>query len=222
MKKILAIFMALVVFSSFAFFAIGSSDDSSPSTQNDSVTPDNDDTTAAPVKKVSRGTISGNVYSNEFVGLSFTKPADWTFATDEELKATIDAGAEYTNYSDLELTLSESATVYDMQTSDSMGNSVMVLYENTMLSAFKKMTEDEYLENLKAGLQNVNGITYTFKGTNNVTLGDETFKRATFSASANGATIDQYYYVKSFDKYVVSIIVTTTTKDIAEIETMFS
>lgn len=221
MKKILAIFMALVVFSSFAFFAIGSSDDSSPSTPNDSVTTD-DTTTAAPVKKISRGTLSGNVYTNEFVGFSFTKPADWTFATDEELKATMDAGAEYTNYSDLELTLSESATVYDMQASDSMGNSVMVLYENTMLSAFKKMTEDEYFESLKSALQNVNGITYTLKGTNNVTLGDETFKKATFSASANGATIDQYYYVKAFDKYVVSVIVTTTTRDISAIEEMFS
>ncbi len=222
MKKILAIFMALVVFSSFAFFAIGSSDDSSPSTQNDSVTPDNDDTTAAPVKKVSRGTISGNVYTNDFIGFSFTKPSNWTFATDEEMKETLNAGAEYTDYSDFEMALSKQATIYDMQSQDTLGNSVMILYENTMLSGGVKMTEDEYLDVVKTSLQSVDGITYEYIGSNNVTLGDATFKRASFKASAYGATISQYYYVKSIDKYVVSVIVTTTTEDIAKIETMFS
>ena len=218
MKKFLALFMALVVFTSFAFFAVGSSDDEGTSGNSDV----NSGEVVETPKKLTRGTITGNVYTNDFAGVSFTKPSDWTFATEEEMKETLNAGAELTDYSDLELALAETATIYDMSAKDSIGNSVLVLCENTMLSAFKKVTEDEYLDLLKSGLQTINGISYTYNGVNNVTLGNTTFKRATFTAVASGVTLNQYYYVKSFDKYVFSIIVTTTTEDVETIEAMFN
>lgn len=45
-------------------------------------------------KKYARGTVTGNVYHSDFAELTFTKPDDWTFATDEEIAKMLGVGLE--------------------------------------------------------------------------------------------------------------------------------
>ncbi len=74
----------------------------------------------------------------------------------------------------------------------------------------------------KANTKNVSGMTYTHMCDEDVTLGNVAFKRSTYWLSANGVTIKQYVYAKSFDKYMAVIAVTATNKSVDTLEAMFS
>ena len=65
MKKLTALLLAFVLVLSFA--ACGTEDADTP-------------------KEFSRGVITGDVYESEYSGLRFTKPADWKYYTDDELR----------------------------------------------------------------------------------------------------------------------------------------
>ena len=34
---------------------------------------------------ITRGTVNGDVYTNDVLGFEFTKPSSWTYSTDEEI-----------------------------------------------------------------------------------------------------------------------------------------
>lgn len=221
LKVLTAILLALM----FVLFAMGSGS-GEPVENDDIVINDNVDIgepTEAPeaVKKtVSRGTISGNVYTNDFAGFTFTKPSDWVYATDEEIAQTINAGQSMLDLSLLEEALSTTASIYDMYAVDDYGNNVMVCYENTMLTAFRELTVDEYVESFKTQLLSVDTYDYELSSTEDITLGGTAYKKVVATADYNGYTITQAYYITIIDNYAVSIILTSSTMDIAEMEAM--
>ena len=228
MKKLLAVLLALTML--FAFAACGGGEDKN---QNDNDTgintnngsdldaaPDNsEDETAKPL----RGSVSGDVYTNEFAGITFTKPAEWKYLSDKELAETVNIGQDALDLSDLEVALAETATVYDMAAMDeAYGNSVMVLYENTLLSGGRKVTAEEYVSLLKTSLGEQTALSYTFESESKALLGDTEFIRGVFSAETNGVTLKQAFYVRVVDKYAIAVAVTLTNTEITEAEAMFS
>ena len=221
-KTLTAVLLALM----FVLFAMGSGEKSpeAPAADNDVVVNDViDEPTEAPeaVKKtVSRGTIIGDVYTNDFAGFTFTKPADWVYATDEEIAQTINADQSMVDLNLLEEALSTTASIYDMYAIDDYGNNVMVCYENTMLTAFREITVDEYVESFKTQLLSVDAYDYEFSSTEDITLGGTAYKKIVATADYNGYTITQAYYFTTIDNYAVSIIFTASTMDIAEMEAM--
>ncbi len=225
-KALTAVLLALM----FVLFAMGSGEKSpeKPVADDDVVVNDIvdvDEPTEAPTpvkKEVSRGTIVGDVYTNDFVGVTFTKPADWTYATDEEIAQTINVGQDMIDLNAFEEALSKTASIYDMYAVDAYGNNVMVCYENTMLTAFRELTVDEYESILISNITGLASPSYTFEGSEDVTLGDTTFRKTTFTATYEGVTLTQAYYGTIIDQYAVSIILTSSTMDLATMEAMFS
>lgn len=223
MKKIISILMCAVLLFSLAACSGGTDKDTDTNATTESTTEST--TEAAEEATISRGTIDGNVYTNDFAGFSFTKPDDWTFMTDEELTATINAGQSAMDLSSIEKTLAETASVYDMGVVDPYSsNNVMVAYENTLISGKRIVSESEYLEETKKTLETrATGITYESFDIEDVTLGDTTFKKMTCTATANGATIEQAIIVKGMGKYVVLITITSMNgEEFSTFEAMFS
>lgn len=214
MKKIIALLMCLAL-----VFSLAACSDNNGGAN---VTPDADVVDGA--KALSRGSIEGDVYTNDFIGITFTKGADWTYLSDAEMAQTLNAGQEIMDINTLEKVLSETATVYDMSVSNTDGtNNVMVLYENTMLTAFKEVTADEYAGYLEASLKKVEGQTYTRVSKENVKLGDTDFTKLLYSVAVDGVEISQAYYIKTIGKYAVAVLVTgLTADDITAMEAMFS
>lgn len=171
-------------------------------------------------KTITRGTIEGDVYTNEFADFTFTKPSTWIYLTDDEISEQINAGQDAMDLNSIEKALTEKSSLYDMASMDSLGNNVMICYENTMISGFKKFTAEEYIELLDSSLKNISGFTYTFEKTEDIKIGDNEFKKASYTVNYQGAEMTQAYYVKVIDKYVVTIIATAVTIDIADIEAM--
>lgn len=172
-------------------------------------------------KTVARGTITEDVYTNEFAEFTFTKPSTWIYLTDEEISEQINAGQDVLDLNSIEQALLEKSTLYDMAAMDSFGNNVLICYENTMISGFKKVTAEEYLELLDNSLKSLPGYDYVMIEKADIKFGDTEFKKAVYEVTVEGAEMTQAYYVRAIDKYIVGAIVTATTKDITEIEAMF-
>ena len=41
-----------------------------------------------------RGTVEGDVYQNEYMGIKFTKPSSWVYSTDEEIATVMNLAAD--------------------------------------------------------------------------------------------------------------------------------
>ena len=223
-KTLTAVLLALM----FVLFAMGSGEKSpeTPAVDNDVVVNDViDEPTEAPApvkKEVSRGTIAGDVYTNDFIGITFTKPADWTYATDEEIAQSINIGQDMIDLNAFKEALNQTASIYDMCAVDTYGNRVMVCYENTMLTAFREITVDEYIEGFKSHLQSTDA-SYEFLPLEDAKLGDTTFKKLNSKVTINGVEITQASYITVIDQYAVSVVLTTAVEGgIESMEAMFS
>ena len=172
--------------------------------------------------ELSRGMILGNIYTNNFAGFTFTKPSGWDYLTDEEIAETINIGQNALDLNAIEEALAKKATIYDMAASDpAHGNSVMICYENTRLTAGFNLSEDDYIEQMKKQIQNSGVYDYEFIGSEDSTLSGTAFKKVVFKAYPEGIEINQAYYIKAIDNYIVAVIVTATTESVEAIEAMF-
>lgn len=168
--------------------------------------------------KIARGEINGNVYTSTYNGITFTKPDSWVYATDAEIAASVNLGAEALDQNNFEKTVSEAVSVYDMSVKDPTGGSnVMILYENLSLSN-PKITESEYLATLEKQLKEQTAIAYTIGQTATKTIGGKVYKSLEMTASYSGISMAQTYYVRKIDNFMVGIIITaigdTTVDDI--------
>ena len=225
MKKLIAILMCAVILFSLGACSGGNGDgENTPPVSTSEADTSTPDTTKEKTDEaqIARGTISGDVYTNDFVGITFTKPTEWSYLTDKEISETVNIGQNALDLSVIEKALTETATVYDMATRDDYGNSVMVCYENTMLTALREITIDEYEQNVKVNLESITEIDYEFQSSEDISLGDTSFRRIIFSATVNDVEMTQAYYAKVMGKYVITFIVTAVTEDVKAIEAMFT
>lgn len=236
MKKLMALLMSAALMLSLAACAGDNETDTDADTtaavvnEETDASENNSDTEAETEekednssKKITRGTIDGDVYTNDFMNFTFTKPADWRYLSDEEIAQTINAGSEVLDLNSLEEALSSTASIYDMCAVNATGTeNVMLCYENTMLTAFRQLTADEYIDAVRQQLDALTEIDYTLSETEDATLSNIDFRRFDATANVNGVELSQSYYVRAEGKYIASVIVTTVETPIETIEAMFN
>jgi len=170
MKKLLALLLALVMLLSLA--ACGSSDDDEEDIRG-SVSSDKDkdkdkDKDDDKKDEVEIGTTKNNTYKNEFAGIKCTLDSDWTFLTDEEIKANNETtygllGSQY------EEAIKNASVFMDMMAQHSNGmDSVNVTIEK-LSGIAASYTETEYAEASKS----VKKSAFEQLGMKNVTLAVE-------------------------------------------------
>ena len=175
-------------------------------------------------KKLSRGTIEGDVYTSEFAGITFTKPESWVYSTDEEIAQVMNVGAELLDRSEFEQKAAELTTIYDMMVKDVLwGNNVSVAFENLQLSQASNITVDQYIETVKTLMvQQASVMNYEFGDTAEVKLGEQTYSRLPATGSYSGISFDQYMYLRKEGVYM--IVITISVFDgtaVSEFEAMF-
>ena len=212
MKKIIALLMCLAL-----VFSLAACSDNNGGAN---VTPDAD---GASSKVISRGTINGDVYTNDFIGITFTKPADWNYLSDAEIADVLNAGQKEMDLTSTEKALNKIALIYDAAAKSADGTSVYIMYENPLLTFSREVTADEYAEQINQGFIETERPTYTNISKENVTLGNADFIKLLYEVSLDGVQFTQAYYVTVIDKYVVSVILSgLTAEDITAMEAMFS
>lgn len=232
MKKLLAILLAAVML--FSFAACGKTDNSGVKEQlgsgsladkdanvNENNDADVEETTEKKIE-VSRGSLTGNTYTNEFVGFRFNAPADWKYMSDAEMAEAVQIGVNASDYSNFKGTLDKIGTIYDAIATDEYGNSVMVCYENTETTGDCTVNAMEYHEILKKQLESQTALNYTYQTYKTVVINGTSFIQGIFKVESNGTEIDQFYLIRISENYAVTIMCSLTTYTEAEMLAMFS
>lgn len=174
--------------------------------------------------ELSRGEISGDVYKNEYLGFEFTKPESWVYYTDEEIAQALNLGVDALLGNDFKEALNTNPSLYDMMVIDTItSTNISVGYENLSKTSSKNITVKQYLDSLKAQLENVPNMTVVFPDTvEEVTLGDTEFSKAVCTTTVYNTTMKQIYYLHKVDGYMSYIIVTLPGGySVEQIEAMF-
>lgn len=203
MKKLFALLLAAMMILSFAACSDDKKTDTDP-TKVSFEAPDPDDVTTA---TITRGKVNGNTYTNASAGISFTLPSGWRFYSDSELASLINSAVDVLNDEGFNAALDSTGTVYDMMALNTTTNeNVMIVFENTKKTLGKDLTPTEYVNTVKSQLAPMG---YVFSTVSNATLGGHSYVQASALASTNGVNLEQYYYCRSIDNYLVSIITTS-------------
>jgi len=172
----------------------------------------------------SRGTIEGDVYKNEYLGFEFTKPKSWVYSTDEEIAEIVDLGAEMILGDNFKNTLKNNPSVYDMMVVDSVTRTnINIGYENLSKTLSTNITVEQYVDAVKSQLAEVSDMKVTFPDTfETAKLGETEFTKVVCSATTQGVSMTQVYYLNKTGKYMSFVIVTIPTGyTVSEIEAMF-
>lgn len=158
-------------------------------------------------REFSIGKWEDNVYTNDFLGLKFNLPDDWTHYSKEEMAEIMNLGSELLE--DEQKAASEIAklnSAYYMMASDpNTGSSIAVMSEKSTMD----YTTEFYINQLKGQLTSVSSIKYTVEGTSKEKVGDNECDALTVSATVSGIKTTQRYYIYKIDNYFIAIIATS-------------
>ena len=157
------------------------------------------------------GSSTGNTYCNEFIGIQCTLDENWTFKTDEEMKAvnqvTLDlVGDEYKN------ALANATVVYDMMATHTNGmDSVNVVMEK--LSGLNVLlTEERYMELSKDSAVNAlasMGLNIVSAQVVTVQLAGKEHTALAIEADVGGIAMYEYMVVVKCNGYIACITACT-------------
>lgn len=178
------------------------------------------------LKKFDRGEVSGNVYTSEYAGITFTKPDSWKFATDEEIANAMDIGLDMIESDEFNQEAAKMLTVTDMMASDPATNTnIIVTFENLKRTNNTDITLEEYadlaINNMKTQLGD--DISVTVLSNEDVTLCNDTFRKIALQVTVYSTQLEQYMYCKNCGDFMAIITVTDNAGNSEEIyEAMFS
>ena len=121
-------------------------------------------------------------------------------------------------------TLENNPSVFDMMVVDSITRTnINVGYENLSKTLSTNITVKQYVEALKAQFTNVSGMTVNFPDTlESAKLGNTEFTKVVCTATTQGVSMKQVYYLRKVDGYMCYVIVTIPSGyTVEQIEAMF-
>lgn len=169
-----------------------------------------------------RGTIDGNLYESEFVGLRFNATEDMMFHSEEELFELMGVGVDMLgvdeDYAEKLSQIAQLTTVYEMMVSDGFGNNLILMVEKL----YRPVTVEEYIDALKNQLTQLTGETPEFTDIETVKIGGVEFSRVTYVNTMYGVEMLQTYDMYKKGDRLVAIIGTAVTDDIEKLYSGFS
>ena len=173
--------------------------------------------TAVPVDgngSFSRGVISGGAYSSKYLGLRFTPPEDWVYASDEELAELMGASFEiigediYGDETELAKEFAKQAVIYDMVAAAPDGGNVQIMLENLSKSVGgTSLTAEGYADIVCTQLDAITEYQYTYSDVYYAQLGDKTF--AVLDTGVEDYDMHQQFWLLRVDQYMLCITFTS-------------
>ena len=166
----------------------------------------------------SRGTVIGNTYKNDSVDIKFTKPEGWEFMKDDVLAVEMNTGG---------LSFKEqlnNGVAYDAVAKDSKtGNMVIISFVNLEKKYNKDLTVEEYGEEMKKQLKQINPTsTVALSDVEVVDLDGEEFSRVVTGVTENKLTTRRVSFLKNLGGVMFSAqVVLLDNTSIDDVEAMF-
>jgi len=164
-----------------------------------------------------RGTIEDNVYTSEWMGLSYTVSDDMTIATEEELFASMELGADMLGTDDELLDYAKLTVVYELTASNLVtGNNIVIMSEKIPAEI---KNEAQYVEILKENLITM-GLDVTYDDVTTRTLGDVEFTELAYTMDLEGVEFKQTFIMKKLGDRMA--VMTLTYFEEAELDTLLA
>ncbi len=175
------------------------------------------------------GKKEGDIYKNNYFGLSFKLPKDWKVASEEELKQVLNTGkkiaADDNESKQDELDSAESKSAYLIMVSKTEMTGQTYKTGNFMVTADKLSSlqgitnVNQYLEQVKAGMMSIKDqMPYNLdKPIYLEKIGDKEFAVLETSIYSEGIKLTQKYYAYVIKDYVLVFIATSTNEDYAKV-----
>lgn len=172
-------------------------------------------------KTVEHGVIDGNVYTNESIGITFTKPDSWTFATDEELAEMNEGSVSASEYSDLAELVDKNTCIYEMSANSALGSNVLIMIED--ISVNPGISTDSYAKIVIDNLLDDGSFDYEIGETTEKEIDGQEFTIVEVTNTTFSFSFSQRLYIKKHGNYMIGIIATGfTDSSLDEIEDMIS
>lgn len=168
---------------------------------------------------VTRGTWENDIYSNEYMGFSFSPPEGWEHSTDEQMADLFGLGssalaADGTFDYDLE----KDQNIYDMFCLEpSSGDSIAIMYEKLVVD----VAMDEYIDIVKkqvAPTDPSDSIEFVDEGTVTIAGTEYSFFELEYSSSGTRQT----YAIQAIDNHMAVILITDVNRDETSRETLLN
>ena len=156
-----------------------------------------------------RGEWVDQVYTNDYLGFSFTLPEGWVSASDEELYSMLDTATEEAMSEDMkeqyDKAVENATSFYDFAIfSSTTGESIILTIEDLSKTVGAiLLTEDLYLDALEANLGNVEGFEFEIVGREDSGLKFDQFRVLNMNIQD---VMTQKYYVLKDGKYMISFV----------------
>ncbi|MBR6815980.1 MAG: hypothetical protein IKM60_00550 [Clostridia bacterium] len=148
------------------------------------------------------GTISGNIYESEWLGIRYTAPAGMRMSTEEEIRDAMEIGNEllYEDGGDTEW--EDVASLYEMMAADdTTGENINIVTEKPQN---KTMDEEAYAELVKLQLQKMDGTSISIGSVEPCTIAGLEFLEMQYSMELYGVTFHQSMFLhKQGDRMVI-------------------
>ena len=171
-----------------------------------------------------RGSVSGDVYENSYLGLKFTKPSSWDYATEDEIAQVAGTTEDVLNEGGIDETVD--AARYDMMASDAISGNNINLSLDIVGNTASMSDLDATLDEVEAQLTEMGssiGMTYTFGEHSKVKLSGIEFTKLSASAEYYGIAFEQGCYIAVKDGVCVNISITSYDgTPVTDIEALFS
>lgn len=168
--------------------------------------------------KASSGSVIGDVYKNDSIGIKFTKPDGWEFLPDDELAVEMNTGG---NSFKKQL---ENGVAYDAVAKDAAsGNMVIISFVNLEKKYSKDLTVEEYAQEMKKQLKQVSPTsTVALSDVELVEFDGEEFSRVVTGVTQNKATTRRVTFLKNLGGVMFSAqVVLMDDTSISDVEAMF-
>ena len=172
---------------------------------------------------ITRGTINGNVYTNESTGITLTIPDSMIFATDNEIAELQNLSKDIITNGENIFEAAKLTSFIDVMANDPYtGNNLNITYEDLSKSFSSNITTQQYTDLLKQQLS-ATGLSYTFGEVSEITLGGETYTKLLAQTEYMGIPMTQGLYVRKLGNYMIAIAITVVGgNDLSPYEAMFS
>ena len=173
-------------------------------------------------KTFTRGKTTGNTYKSDFLGLSFTKPGDWYFYSDDQIAQLLGTTTEILNDTAAFEAAAETQLIDFMAATEDGTNNVNVTFVKGSMVTQVDASIDATMDTMKKEYEHLGG-TCTVSAKTERQLGKVAFTEVTMTVSAGIVKMNQFCYFCKIGNTLVNIVCTSATGTTMEdFEAMFS
>ena len=169
-------------------------------------------------KEFSLGTVNGNVYTNEFIGIEFTADSDWKYKTNEEM-AEANKIAKDLFSDDFAEAIKDADVVYAMSAGNEYGDNVNIIMEKILAGTSRLVNipqvYQKVVSEMETAYKNMGATSFDYT-IEKVLVDGRNMDGIKIKAEIQGFALHQICFSKICGDYMVNVTISTSSESEAK------